>query len=159
MGKIAFLIWKCFVIESTAPFFFLKFTHMEGNVMSLMNVGVWLLKCKWSFSVLCKLVKYLCHCLLLLLRDTAGQERFNSITSAYYRSAKGIILVYDITKKETFDDLPKWMKMIDKVCLKYFLFTCFFLTIFFSSQRNLQHGFRINKLLSDSLHWLLLARI
>ncbi|KAK1337596.1 hypothetical protein QTO34_002229 [Cnephaeus nilssonii] len=48
------------------------------------------------------------------LRDTAGQERFNSITSAYYRSAKGIILVYDITKKETFDDLPKWMKMIDK---------------------------------------------
>ena len=53
--------------------------------------------------------------LLLFLRDTAGQERFNSITSAYYRSAKGIILVYDITKKETFDDLPKWMKMIDKV--------------------------------------------
>lgn len=52
---------------------------------------------------------------MLFLRDTAGQERFNSITSAYYRSAKGIILVYDITKKETFDDLPKWMKMIDKV--------------------------------------------
>lgn len=48
-------------------------------------------------------------------RDTAGQERFNSITSAYYRSAKGIVLVYDITKQETFDDLPKWMKMIDKV--------------------------------------------
>lgn len=55
--------------------------------------------------------------LLLFPRDTAGQERFNSITSAYYRSAKGIILVYDITKKETFDDLPKWMKMIDKVCV------------------------------------------
>uniref|UniRef100_A0A4W5QNU5 small monomeric GTPase n=1 Tax=Hucho hucho TaxID=62062 RepID=A0A4W5QNU5_9TELE len=47
-------------------------------------------------------------------RDTAGQERFNSITSAYYRGAKGIVLVYDITKQETFDDLPKWMKMIDK---------------------------------------------
>lgn len=48
-------------------------------------------------------------------RDTAGQERFNSITSAYYRGAKGIVLVYDITKQETFEDLPKWMKMIDKV--------------------------------------------
>lgn len=48
-------------------------------------------------------------------RDTAGQERFNSITSAYYRGAKGIIVVYDITKQETFEDLPKWMKMIDKV--------------------------------------------
>uniref|UniRef100_G3PWH6 small monomeric GTPase n=1 Tax=Gasterosteus aculeatus aculeatus TaxID=481459 RepID=G3PWH6_GASAC len=46
--------------------------------------------------------------------DTAGQERFNSITSAYYRGAKGIVLVYDITKQETFEDLPKWMKMIDK---------------------------------------------
>ncbi|XP_041659807.1 ras-related protein Rab-12 isoform X2 [Cheilinus undulatus] len=50
----------------------------------------------------------------LQIWDTAGQERFNSITSAYYRSAKGIVLVYDITKQETFDDLPKWMKMIDK---------------------------------------------
>ncbi|KAA0718550.1 Ras-related protein [Triplophysa tibetana] len=50
----------------------------------------------------------------LQIWDTAGQERFNSITSAYYRSAKGIVLVYDITKQETFEDLPKWMKMIDK---------------------------------------------
>ncbi|XP_032875738.1 ras-related protein Rab-12 isoform X2 [Amblyraja radiata] len=50
----------------------------------------------------------------LQIWDTAGQERFNSITSAYYRSAKGIVLVYDITKKETFEDVPKWMKMIDK---------------------------------------------
>ncbi|XP_033914881.3 ras-related protein Rab-12-like [Acipenser ruthenus] len=50
----------------------------------------------------------------LQIWDTAGQERFNSITSAYYRGAKGIVIVYDITKQETFDDLPKWMKMIDK---------------------------------------------
>ncbi|XP_041103727.1 ras-related protein Rab-12 isoform X2 [Polyodon spathula] len=50
----------------------------------------------------------------LQIWDTAGQERFNSITSAYYRGAKGIVVVYDITKQETFDDLPKWMKMIDK---------------------------------------------
>ncbi|CAG07123.1 unnamed protein product [Tetraodon nigroviridis] len=50
----------------------------------------------------------------LQIWDTAGQERFNSITSAYYRGAKGIVLVYDITKLESFDDLPKWMKMIDK---------------------------------------------
>lgn len=54
-----------------------------------------------------------------MFRDTAGQERFNSITSAYYRGAKGIVLVYDITKQETFEDLPKWMKMIDKVRLAH----------------------------------------
>lgn len=69
--------------------------------------------------MMCKMIKYLYPHLLLLPRDTAGQERFNSITSAYYRSAKGIILVYDITKKETFDDLPKWMKMIDKVSFSF----------------------------------------
>ena len=56
-----------------------------------------------------------CSNVVVFSRDTAGQERFNSITSAYYRGAKGIIIVYDITKQETFDDLPKWMKMIDKV--------------------------------------------
>lgn len=107
------------MIESTASFFFCpKFTHTEGNVQyGVSNVWGCFYLCKQSCSVLYKLVKYLCQCLLLLLRDTAGQERFNSITSAYYRSAKGIILVYDITKKETFDDLPKWMKMIDKVGL------------------------------------------
>ncbi|XP_062950850.1 ras-related protein Rab-12-like [Cynocephalus volans] len=49
----------------------------------------------------------------LQIWDTEGQERFNSTTSAYYSSAKRIILVRDITK-ETFDDLPKWMNMIDK---------------------------------------------
>lgn len=63
--------------------------------------------------------------ILFSSRDTAGQERFNSITSAYYRGAKGIVLVYDITKQETFDDLPKWMKMIDKVIkLPFTVKTC-----------------------------------
>lgn len=69
----------------------------------------------WNVELLTMVIVGELIFLLLFLRDTAGQERFNSITSAYYRSAKGIILVYDITKKETFDDLPKWMKMIDKV--------------------------------------------
>ncbi len=65
-------------------------------------------------------------------RDTAGQERFNSITSAYYRGAKGIVLVYDITKQETFGDLPKWMKMIDKVInqIKHRLVICYAANIY-----------------------------
>uniref|UniRef100_A0A8C4Q5Y9 Ras-related protein Rab-12 n=1 Tax=Eptatretus burgeri TaxID=7764 RepID=A0A8C4Q5Y9_EPTBU len=50
----------------------------------------------------------------LQIWDTAGQERFNSITSAYYRNAKGILIVYDLTKRETFEELGKWMKMVDK---------------------------------------------
>ena len=41
--------------------------------------------------------------------DTAGQERYTSITSAYYKGAKGSLLVYDITNKLTFDNLDKWI--------------------------------------------------
>lgn len=73
-------------------------------------------KIPYSFiNTLINTLTFEAHLTLLWPRDTAGQERFNSITSAYYRGAKGIVLVYDITKQETFDDLPKWMKMIDKV--------------------------------------------
>jgi len=41
--------------------------------------------------------------------DTAGQERFKNITKNYFRGAHGIILVYDITKKATFDVLKTWL--------------------------------------------------
>ena len=48
--------------------------------------------------------------------DTAGQERYKSITSAYYRGSLGALLVYDITRLSTFEDIEKWMKEIcDKV--------------------------------------------
>lgn len=41
--------------------------------------------------------------------DTAGQERYRAITSVYYRQAVGALVVYDITKKHTFDNLHKWL--------------------------------------------------
>ena len=41
--------------------------------------------------------------------DTAGQERYRSITSAYYKGAKGVLIVYDITRKNTFDNIDKWI--------------------------------------------------
>ena len=40
--------------------------------------------------------------------DTAGQEKYRSITSSYYKGAQGCLLVYDITRKETFDNIDKW---------------------------------------------------
>lgn len=42
--------------------------------------------------------------------DTAGQERFTSITSAYYKGAKGALIVYDITRQDTFDNIDKWLR-------------------------------------------------
>jgi len=41
--------------------------------------------------------------------DTAGQESFRSITRSYYRGAAGVLLVYDITRRETFHNLSVWL--------------------------------------------------
>lgn len=50
----------------------------------------------------------------LAIWDTAGQERFRTLTSAYYRGAQGVILVYDVTRRETFTDLSDvWLKELD----------------------------------------------
>jgi Ras-related protein Rab-11A len=42
--------------------------------------------------------------------DTAGQERYRAITSAYYRGAVGALLVFDITKRQTFDNVQRWLR-------------------------------------------------
>jgi small GTP-binding protein len=44
--------------------------------------------------------------------DTAGQEKFRTITKAYYRGAHGILLVYDVTSVDSFDQTRQWMKSI-----------------------------------------------
>ncbi len=42
--------------------------------------------------------------------DTAGQERYRAITAAYYRGAVGALLVYDISKRLTFENVERWLK-------------------------------------------------
>ncbi|KAM0949600.1 putative small GTP-binding protein [Dioscorea sansibarensis] len=55
--------------------------------------------------------------LKLTIWDTAGQERFRTLTSSYYRGAQGIILVYDVTRRETFTNLSDiWAKEIALHC-------------------------------------------
>eukprot|EP01095_Lingulamoeba_sp_RSL-Kostka_P001541 TRINITY_DN1217_c2_g1_i3.p1 TRINITY_DN1217_c2_g1~~TRINITY_DN1217_c2_g1_i3.p1 ORF type:complete len:235 (-),score=75.94 TRINITY_DN1217_c2_g1_i3:391-1050(-) len=51
---------------------------------------------------------------LLQLWDIAGQERFGNMTRAYYKGAVAAILVYDSTKRETFDKIKKWKADIDE---------------------------------------------
>ncbi|XP_042375811.1 ras-related protein RABC2a-like [Zingiber officinale] len=52
--------------------------------------------------------------LKLTIWDTAGQERFRTLTSSYYRGSQGIILVYDVTKRETFTNIADvWIKEIE----------------------------------------------
>ncbi|KAM7530126.1 hypothetical protein LguiB_033536 [Lonicera macranthoides] len=42
--------------------------------------------------------------------DTAGQERYRAVTSAYYRGAVGAMLVYDMTKRQSFDHMSRWLE-------------------------------------------------
>ncbi len=46
--------------------------------------------------------------------DTAGQERFKSILNSYYKGAHGILLVFDITDKQSFKDLQVWLSEVEK---------------------------------------------
>lgn len=48
--------------------------------------------------------------------DTAGQERYRAITTAYYRGAAGVIMVYDLTRRETFDHIEKWYRELMNNC-------------------------------------------
>ena len=49
----------------------------------------------------------------LQIWDTLGQERYRSLTKNYYKSAQGIILIYDITNRETFENVRNWIKSIN----------------------------------------------
>ena len=46
--------------------------------------------------------------------DTAGQERFRNITASYYRGAAGIMIVFDLTDLESFNNLNTWLIEIEK---------------------------------------------
>ncbi len=50
----------------------------------------------------------------LQIWDTAGQERFRTIISSYYRGAHGVIVVYDVTNQESFDNVKQWLTEIEK---------------------------------------------
>ena len=57
---------------------------------------------------------------LIQIWDTAGQEKYKSITNAYYKGAKGAFVVYDITNKNSFDNADNWLNNLrasaDKKC-------------------------------------------
>lgn len=48
----------------------------------------------------------------LTIWDTAGQERFRTLTSSYYRGAQGVVLVYDVTRRDSFENLEQWLKEV-----------------------------------------------
>ena len=56
-----------------------------------------------------KIVKVSNQTIKVQIWDTAGQERYKAITTAYYKGAKGAFVVYDISKKDSFTNVDKWI--------------------------------------------------
>ena len=56
-----------------------------------------------------KIIKKQDKSIKLQIWDTAGQERYKSITNAYYKGSKGAFVVYDISRKSTFENVDKWI--------------------------------------------------
>ncbi|KAL0366696.1 UNVERIFIED_CONTAM: Ras-related protein RABA5d [Sesamum radiatum] len=59
--------------------------------------------------------------------DTAGQERFRAVTSAYYRGAFGALVVYDISRRSTFESIPRWLDELKSIFFSFFSQFPFFL--------------------------------
>ena len=56
-----------------------------------------------------KLFKVENHSIKAQIWDTAGQEKYKAITGAYYKGSKGAFVVYDITRKDTFESTDRWI--------------------------------------------------
>jgi small GTP-binding protein len=78
-----------------------RFTKNEFNLKSTSTIGV-------EFST--RTVEVQSKKIKAQVWDTAGQERFRAITSAFYRGAVGALLVYDITKHDSYVNVEKWFK-------------------------------------------------
>ncbi|XP_016580882.2 ras-related protein YPT3 isoform X1 [Capsicum annuum] len=78
-----------------------RFTKNEFNLESKSTIGVEF--ATKSMNVDGKVIK-------AKIWDTAGQERYRAITSAYYRGAVGALLVYDVTRHVTFENVTRWLK-------------------------------------------------
>ncbi|MCJ1284279.1 hypothetical protein MMC26_003610 [Xylographa opegraphella] len=78
-----------------------RFTRNEFNLDSKSTIGVEF--ATRSIQVDTKTIK-------AQIWDTAGQERYRAITSAYYRGAVGALLVYDISKHQTYENVTRWLK-------------------------------------------------
>ncbi|KAF5754353.1 putative small GTP-binding protein [Helianthus annuus] len=78
-----------------------RFTRNEFSLESKSTIGVEF--ATRSIKVDEKVVK-------AQIWDTAGQERYRAITSAYYRGAVGALLVYDVTRHVTFENVERWLK-------------------------------------------------
>ena len=83
----------------------LKFTDRYFNDSYISTIGV-------DFKI--QTIQLNNKIIKLQIWDTAGQDRFKTITTSYYRGSHGIVIVYDITDKESFLNVRNWLAEVHK---------------------------------------------
>lgn len=87
--------------------FLFRFINDQFSKIYQTTVGI---DCKSKVCILPKSKKKV----KINLWDTAGQERYMSINKMYFQKIQGIILMYDITQRSSFERLPKWVQLINE---------------------------------------------
>jgi len=84
----------------------------KSNIFSRFVTGTFSLECRTTIGVefSSKLVNVGNVRVMAQIWDTAGQEKYRSITKAYYKGAAGAIVIYDITNSDSFHSIEKWVK-------------------------------------------------
>jgi small GTP-binding protein len=81
-----------------------RFTENKYSGELLTSIG---------FDIKSKIIKIMNKSILVKIYDTAGQERYNAITTSLFQKIQGIILVYDISKEESFKNINYWISKIN----------------------------------------------
>ena len=84
----------------------------KSNILSKYSKNIFNKSSKSTIGVelITKFFRYENKIIKVNIWDTAGQERYTSMITTYYKGAKGALLVYDITRKITFDNIDNWLK-------------------------------------------------
>jgi len=82
----------------------LRYSENKFNYNKIATIGI-------DFKI--KIIKKGNERIKVSIYDTAGQERFQNIVKHYYKGANGVLLIYDITKRDTFKNLDFWIKDLE----------------------------------------------
>ena len=97
---------KCLVVGDSGTgksSLMMRFTDDVFNTTYISTIGV-------DFKI--KTMDFRDKTVKFQIWDTAGQDRFRTITASYYRGSNAVILCYDITDKNTFQNINKWLEEV-----------------------------------------------
>jgi len=110
MNQVHFYSFKLLVVGDSGvgkSSLLLRYAEDSYSDTFLSTIGV-------DFKLKSLLSKDLSKSIKLQIWDTAGQERFRTITSSYYRGSHGVLVLYDITDRESFENAEVWLREVDR---------------------------------------------